>query len=86
MRGGISTLKRLGVRTVVDLRSIYDYTDDVKSVAEIAGLRYEWVPMSVWNPPTDEEAKKYRFMVFPFADTMADVPAARGFEHRSIGV
>jgi tyrosine-protein phosphatase SIW14 len=59
MRGGISTLKRLGVKTVVDLRSIYDHDDDVKSVAEIAGLGYEWVPMSVWNPPTDEEANKF---------------------------
>jgi protein tyrosine phosphatase (PTP) superfamily phosphohydrolase (DUF442 family) len=59
MRGGISALKRLGVRTIVDLRSIYDYTDEVKSVAEIAGLKYEWIPMSVWNPPTDDEAKKF---------------------------
>jgi len=59
MRGGISALKRLGVRTVVDLRSIYDYTDEVKAVAEIAGLRYERIPMSVWNPPTDEEAQKF---------------------------
>ncbi len=59
MRGGLSTLKRLGVRTVVDLRSIYDYTDEVKTAAEIAGLGYEWVPMSVWNPPSDEEANKF---------------------------
>lgn len=59
MRGGISTLKRLGVKTVLDLRSIYDHTDEVKITAEIAGLGYEWVPMSVWNPPTDEEANKF---------------------------
>ena len=63
MRGGINALKRLGVRTVVDLRSIYDYTDEVKTVAEIAGLRYEWIPMSVWNPPTDDEAKKFISLV-----------------------
>ena len=59
MRGGIGTLKRLGVKTVVDLRSIYDHTDEVKTAAEIAGLGYEWVPMSVWNPPTDDEANKF---------------------------
>lgn len=59
MRGGISTLKKLGVKTVVDLRSIYDHTDDLKTTAEIAGLGYEWVPMSVWNPPTDQEANKF---------------------------
>ena len=58
-RGGISTLKRLGVKTIVDLRSIYDYTDDIKAAAEIAGLNYQWVPMSVWNPPTDQEAIRF---------------------------
>lgn len=58
-RGGVSTLKRLGVKTIVDLRSIYDHTDDLKSAADVAGLAYEWVPMSVWNPPTDEEATRF---------------------------
>jgi len=59
MRGGIGTLTRLGVKTIVDLRSIYDHTDDVKEAAAIAGLGYEWVPMSVWNPPTHEEASRF---------------------------
>jgi protein tyrosine/serine phosphatase len=58
-RGGVSTLKRLGVKTVVDLRSIYDHTEDVQAAAQIAGLNYQWVPMSVWNPPTDDEANKF---------------------------
>ena len=59
LRGGIGTLSRLGVKTLVDLRSIYDHTDDVKAAAELAGLAYEWEPMSVWNPPTDEEANRF---------------------------
>jgi protein tyrosine phosphatase (PTP) superfamily phosphohydrolase (DUF442 family) len=59
LRGGIGTLSRLGVKTLVDLRSIYDHTPDVKDAAERAGLSYEWVPMSVWNPPTDEEANHF---------------------------
>ena len=63
LRGGIGTLTRLGVKTVVDLRSIYDHTDDVKAAAEVAGLDYEWVPMSVWNPPTDEEANRFVSLV-----------------------
>lgn len=66
LRGGIGTLKRLGVKTLVDLRSIYDHTDDVKAAAEAAGLGYEWVPMSVWNPPTDDEANRFVSLV---ADT-----------------
>jgi tyrosine-protein phosphatase SIW14 len=57
--GGIDTLKRLGVRTVVDLRSIYDHTDDVGLAAERAGLVYHWFPLSVWNPPTDKEAQDF---------------------------
>ena len=59
LRGGIGTLSRLGIKTIVDLRSSYDYTDDVREAAEIAGLGYERVPMSVWNPPTDDEANKF---------------------------
>jgi len=59
LRGGIGTLSRLGVKTIVDLRSIYDHTEDVKEAARLAGLGYEWVPMSVWNPPTDEEANHF---------------------------
>ena len=63
LRGGIGTLSRLGVKTLVDLRSIYDHTEDVKEAANLAGLGYEWVPMSVWNPPTDEEANRFVSLV-----------------------
>ena len=62
-RGGISTLSRLGFKTIVDLRSIYDHTDDVKETAEIAGLAYQWMPASVWNPPTDDEANRFVSLV-----------------------
>jgi protein tyrosine phosphatase (PTP) superfamily phosphohydrolase (DUF442 family) len=61
--GGIEMLGRLGVKTVVDLRSIYDHTDDIGIAAERAGLRYYWLPMSVWNPPTDEQAKAFATLV-----------------------
>ena len=63
LRGGISTLQRLGVRTLVDLRSIYDHTDDVQQAAEAASMSYVWLPMSVWNPPTDEEASRFVSLV-----------------------
>ena len=61
--GGVETLSRLGVRTVVDLRSIYDHTDDFGLAAETAGLRYYWLPMSVWDPPTDQQAKEFMSLV-----------------------
>ena len=61
--GGIDALRRLGVKAVVDLRSIYDHTDDVGVAAERAGLHYYWHPLSVWNPPTDEEAKNFISLV-----------------------
>jgi len=61
--GGVATLARLGVRTLVDIRSKYDYTDDVRLAAEAAGLDYEWVPTSVWNPPTDDEANQFVSLV-----------------------
>jgi protein tyrosine phosphatase (PTP) superfamily phosphohydrolase (DUF442 family) len=57
--GGIGSLVDLGVKTIVDLRSKYDRTDDIKIAADRVGLRYEWVPMSVWDPPTHEEASHF---------------------------
>lgn len=59
MHGGIETIRRLGAKTIVDLRSIYDHTDELGVAAERAGIRYYWLPMSVWNPPTDEQAKEF---------------------------
>ncbi len=58
-KGGIETLKRLGVKTVVDLRSKYDHTDDIGIAAERSGLKYYWLPTSVWEPPTDARAKEF---------------------------
>jgi len=57
--GAIETLTQLGVKTIVDLRSIYDHTDEIGLAAERVGIRYYWLPMSVWNPPTDEQAKEF---------------------------
>ena len=61
--GGIETLTQLGVRTVVDLRSIYDHTDDAGVAAEQAGLRYYWLPLGVWNPATDAQAREFVALV-----------------------
>ncbi|MEW6127617.1 MAG: hypothetical protein AB1757_11325 [Acidobacteriota bacterium] len=61
--GGIETIKRLGIKTIVDLRSIYDHTDELGIAAERSGLQYRWLPTSVWNPPTDKEAKAFVALV-----------------------
>ncbi|HKY04513.1 MAG TPA: hypothetical protein VJQ56_06470 [Blastocatellia bacterium] len=61
--GGMKTLGRLGIKAVVDLRSVYDHTDAVARAAEVAGLRYYWMPMSVWNAPTDKEARDFVALV-----------------------
>jgi protein tyrosine phosphatase (PTP) superfamily phosphohydrolase (DUF442 family) len=57
--GGIETLMRLGVKAIVDLRSIYDFKDEIRQAARQVGLNYHWLPMSVWNAPTDEQAKEF---------------------------
>ena len=58
-RGGLSVLMRMGVKTILDLRSDYDYTDDIKAAAERSGFIYRRLPLSVWNPPTDKEANEF---------------------------
>ena len=62
-RGGVAALKRLGVKTLVDLRSVYEWTDNIGVAAERYGLRYRHLPMSVWDPPTDEQAKEFLSLV-----------------------
>lgn len=57
--GGVEMLLRLGIRAVVDLRSAYDFKDDIKQAAETVGISYHWLPMSVWNAPTDEQANEF---------------------------
>lgn len=62
-RGGIETLKRLGIKAVVDLRSDYDYTPELGIATEHSGLTYYRRPTSVWDPPTDQEAKDFVALV-----------------------
>src|ERR1051325_7853243 len=58
-KGGVETMKRLGIRTVVDLRSVYDHTDEIGLAAERIGMNYYWLPTSVWDPPTDARAQEF---------------------------
>lgn len=57
--GGLTVLARLGVKTLVDLRSPYDHTSDIGDLARQLGLGYHWLPMSVWDPPTDDQANEF---------------------------
>jgi hypothetical protein len=61
--GGIETLLSLGVRSLVDLRSPYDRSEELKIAAERAGLSYYWLPLSVWDPPTDEQSNEFITLV-----------------------
>ena len=61
--GGVIVLSRLGVKTIVDLRSEYDHTDDASRAAARLGLAYHWMPMSVWEPPTDIQTAEFLKLV-----------------------
>lgn len=58
-KGGVETLNRLGIKTVVDLRSVYDHTNEIGLAVERLGLKYYWLPTSVWDPPTDARAREF---------------------------
>jgi len=62
-RGGVDVLAKLGVKTIVDLRSTYDRTPGVAAEADRVGLRYYSLPLSVWNPPTDAETAEFLAVV-----------------------
>jgi len=59
----IDVLLRLGVKTIVDLRSKYDRTPGLGDEAERAGLGYYWMPLSVWDPPTDAQTAEFLSVV-----------------------
>jgi len=58
-REGVDLLVRLGVKTLVDLRSKYDRSPGVAAEADRAGLGYYWLPLSVWDPPTDAQTSEF---------------------------
>ncbi|HKG20675.1 MAG TPA: tyrosine-protein phosphatase [Blastocatellia bacterium] len=60
---GVKTLQRLGIKTLVDLRSNHDHTEEIKAEAEVLGLSYHRVPLSVWYGPSDSEAKEFLSIV-----------------------
>ena len=67
-RGGLGVLTKLGVKTILDLRSDYDYSDQIRVAAEQSGFIYRRLPLSVWNPPTDKEANEFIRLVSNRAD------------------
>ena len=62
-RGGLDLLARFGVKSLVDLRSKYDRTPDLADDAQRAGLQYYWLPLSVWDPPTDAQTAEFLGLV-----------------------
>jgi protein tyrosine phosphatase (PTP) superfamily phosphohydrolase (DUF442 family) len=62
-RGGVDVLGRFGVKTIVDLRSKYDRTPAIAAEADQAGLAYYWLPLSVWDPPTDAQTAEFLAVV-----------------------
>ena len=62
-REGVELLARLGVKTLVDLRSKYDRTPGLEAEVERVGLRYYWLPLSVWDPPSDSQTAEFLSVV-----------------------
>ena len=71
-------MSRLGVKSIVDLRSKYDRTDRIEEAADQAGLRYYWCPLSVWDPPSDEETARFLSIVSDPLNTPVFVFCADG--------
>ena len=61
--GGVEMLTTLGVRTVVDLRSSYDRSEEIRIAAERAGLAYYSLPLSIWEPPNDTQVSEFMALV-----------------------
>ena len=76
---GLAELKKLGITTIVDLRS-----EDPEKIAwerqqaESLGLRFVHIPVSGWSPPTNEQ-------VVQFLSLFHDDPNQKIFVHCRFG-
>jgi tyrosine-protein phosphatase SIW14 len=55
---GIAQLKRMGIKTIVNLRDNDARAISEKSAAEAAGLRYFNLPLPTFNRPSDDAVKE----------------------------
>jgi protein tyrosine phosphatase (PTP) superfamily phosphohydrolase (DUF442 family) len=77
-KGGVELLARAGVKTIVDLRSKYEHTDSIQTIAEEFGLRYYWAPMGTWDPPSDQDTAKFLELVLDHENSPVFVFCADG--------
>ena len=76
---GLAELKKLGVRTIVDLRGEdREKLDWERGAAEALGMRFVHLPVSGWSPPSDEQ-------VAQFLGLFRDDPHQRVFVHCRFG-
>jgi protein tyrosine/serine phosphatase len=55
---GIANLRRLGVRTIINLRQASDTWPEEEAVARAQGLGYAAVPLSGWRAPTEAQVAR----------------------------
>lgn len=77
--GGFAELKKLGVTTVVDLRTPFmARLDWERKEVEAQGMRFINIPVSGWSPPTDPQ-------LLQFLALMRDEPRQKVFVHCHYG-
>ena len=56
---GLAELRKLGVTTVINLRSWSHEVEYERKQAESLGLRYINIPINGWSPPTNEQVAQF---------------------------
>ncbi len=75
---GLEQLKQLGVTTIVNLRIWEGAVNSERKKAEALGLHFINIPVSGWEPPSDEQ-------VAQFLSLFHDKPADKIFVHCKFG-
>jgi tyrosine-protein phosphatase SIW14 len=76
---GLAELKKLGITTIVDLRGEdRQKTDWEHREATALGMRFVYIPVSGWSPPTDEQLAQ-------FLSLFRDDPPQKIFVHCRYG-
>ncbi len=75
---GINELKKIGVKTVIDLRDNDDRARKEESWAKAAGLRFVNIPLSNWFSPHNEDIKNILSEIDRKGDTPVYIHCKRG--------
>ena len=82
--GGLSTVSRLGIKTIINLRDDDQRAKDEESEARTAGLRYFNIPVGRWGRPVDADIDRVMSIITDPENQPVFVHCQRGADRTGV--